>query len=284
MALINKSTIEHEGDYTLEDVFNYELISDVHTADRETHTFIGMSKDGKRKVDSIFKPETESANTKAIIASSYSGKTTFYVRELNALISNDSNHAEEYDNIVIFTESMSSEPLKHLNRKAFEKKLDPHRLQIFDRYLPMFVRDVALINNEVNNRFKYLFIFDDVLTLKGPDVEKMVLTLRNANISSVFVIQYFKLLSPAQRNSIHDYYFMRLAFPDWYFIVNEFIGDYIRKYLYKICGDEFAFDYNDKQIAFIMMYLCYDRIMHFSQRFKTIRIYLRPAPFKGGGG
>ena len=67
---------------------------------------------------SIFAAEEESANTKVFLAPSFSGKTTLMVEELNKLTPKE---LDEYDKILLFTESVASAPLKKLDKKVREK-------------------------------------------------------------------------------------------------------------------------------------------------------------------
>ena len=59
----------------------------------------------------------------------------------------------------------------------------------------------------------------------------MVLTMRNSGISTVCLIQYAKLLSPATRSSFHDIYILGLPTLDWEFILRSFLAPFMRKLL-----------------------------------------------------
>jgi hypothetical protein len=96
---------------------------------------------------SMFTAEKESANTKVFLAPSFSGKTTLMVEELNKLARKE---LEEYDKIILFTESTASAPLKKLDKKVREKML------IYDRFVPQFVKVLKKINTVCNNIYKFL--------------------------------------------------------------------------------------------------------------------------------
>lgn len=165
---------------------------------------------------SIFEPEA-SAKTTCFLASSFMGKTTLLVNELNKL------DPKAYDRIVLFTESTSSEPLKKLN-----PKLD---VLVFNMFVPSIVKFLKDINDTTKNRFKFMVILDDVIELKNKMFNKMILTMRNSGISTVCLIQYSKLLTPACRSSFHDIYILGLPTLDWEFILRSFLAPFMRKVL-----------------------------------------------------
>lgn len=165
---------------------------------------------------SIFEPE-ESAKTTCFLASSFMGKTTLLVQEMNKL------DPKAYDRIVLFTESTSSEPLKKLNPKL--------QVQVFNVFVPSIVKFLKDINDKTKNKFKFLVILDDVIELKNKMFNKMILTMRNAGISTVCLIQYSKLLNPACRSSFHDIYILGLPTLDWEFILRSFLAPHMRKIL-----------------------------------------------------
>jgi len=162
---------------------------------------------------SAFLPENTGV-TYAIIGKSFSGKTTFIVRELNKL-----NHHQlvAYNAILFFTESTSAEPLKELNGDVRK------RMIVMDRFCPRVLQAIKKINNETKNKFKFLVIFDDIIDLRGNLLTKSILTLRNANISTIISIQYEKLLNPAQRSSVHNMYIFNLRSPSWEYMLKGFL-------------------------------------------------------------
>lgn len=176
---------------------------------------------------SIFhKDRDESAKTKAILGASFSGKTYFLVDELNKLLKhNEPDKAGRrnkiYDKIIIFTESPNSEPLQ---------KLKKHKsVMIIAMYIPYIVRLLKQINVKSDNHFTFLVILDDVISnIRGSTFTKQILTMRNSQISTCILLQYPKLISPSQRNSIHDMYFTQLRTDDWEFILKGFIGPLVK--------------------------------------------------------
>jgi len=218
---------------------------------------------------SIFACEKESANTKVFLAPSFSGKTTLMVDELNKL---SRKELEEYDKILLFTESTSSAPLKKLDKKVRAK------MMIYDRFVPQFVRVLKKINTVTNNRYRFLLLLDDCLNLKGGILIKLILTLRNANISTVISIQYSKLLAKSQRQSIHDYFLINLHLEDFEYLMSGFLASHFRL-LFEREGmgtKEEINKLNYKQLAEKAMERLKDKILHFDQRHDSITIYGRP--------
>jgi hypothetical protein len=191
---------------------------------------------------SMFAAEKESANTKVFLAPSFSGKTTLIVNELNKLTKNE---LEEYDMIYFFTESTSSSPLKALSENSKKK------IVIFDRFLPQFVTILKKINTVTGNRFRFLLILDDCIRLKGNVLIRMILTFRNANISTVISIQYSKLLDRSQRCSIHDYYIINLKIEDLEYLMSGFLASHFRELFEKegLASKEIISKWNYKQLA-----------------------------------
>jgi len=163
--------------------------------------------------NSIFKPG-ETGATFAMIGKSKSGKTTFIVNQLNRMTEKE---VEGYNVIVFFTTSLHANPLKDLA---------PHvkkRMVLVGRFVPKILQTMKRINDETKNQFKFLVIFDDILKLRGDLMSECILTLRNSNISTVISMQYVKLMSPAQRDSVHNIYLFNLKTELWEFMLRGFI-------------------------------------------------------------
>jgi len=175
--------------------------------------------------ESIFKPE-ETGVTYAVIGKSFSGKTTFIVHELSKLTE---EQLRQYNAIIIFTESSHSLPLKKLADHVKPKII------LMDRFCPKVLMVLKKINDHTKNMFKFLVIFDDILTLRGPLLTKCILTLRNSNISTVISIQYEKLLNPAQRSSVHNMYLFNLRSESWEFLLKGYLLGNVKETLRSLC-------------------------------------------------
>ena len=213
---------------------------------------------------SIFTPDPETATTTVFLAPSFSGKTTLIVNELNKLTD---EALASYAAIVLCTDSVAAEPLKLLEDRVLRK------INILDSFVPEYIAFMKKTNTLTNNRFRYLVIMDDCLDLRGPVLVKMILTLRNSGISTAISIQYSKLLSPAQRQSIHDYYLMNLRLEDLEYLLTGFIATHMRDRLNEE-GDPKAFEYSVKQLASAVRKRLEGRKMiHYDQRHDKINIY-----------
>tara|TARA_R110000787_G_scaffold136205_1_gene248729 strand:+ start:7347 stop:8240 length:894 start_codon:yes stop_codon:yes gene_type:complete len=213
---------------------------------------------------SIFTPDPETATTTVFLAPSFSGKTSLIVAQLNALTDHD---LESYSGITLCTESISAAPLRELSERVLRK------LTIFDGFLPDYVAYMKKTNTMTNNRFRYLVIMDDCLRLKGSTIVDMILTLRNSGVSTAISIQYSKLLTPAQRQSIHDYYLMNLRLEDLEYLLTGFIASHMRDKLNEE-GDTKAYDYSIKKLAeAVRSRLKGYKILHYDQRHDKIKIY-----------
>lgn len=178
--------------------------------------------------DIFLRTAEESARTVCILGRSFSGKTFFLVQNLNALAgrlrggSGKSRKQPMYDLIILFSESLSAEPLEGL---------DPSLNVIFIAgYIPQIVQLLKKINDASNNAFRFLVILDDVVTgIRSGTMAKQILTMRNSQISTSLLIQYVKLISPAMRNSIHDYFITGLKPEEWSYLLQSFLSSLVKE-------------------------------------------------------
>lgn len=144
----------------------------------------------------IINDKAQTGQSALLLGSSFTGKTTLLVIALNNLIRN-----KTYDVIVVFTESINSEPLQKL-------KYRDHRIVIVNCFIPEIIRWAHRINEETSNRYRFLFVLDDIVDMgKKKLYQKLILTFRNNDISSITVTQYAKLIPPAMRGSYHNVIF-----------------------------------------------------------------------------
>lgn len=213
---------------------------------------------------SIFTPDPETATTTVFLAPSFSGKTTLIVEQLNRLSDDD---LASYGGIVLCTESIAAEPLKKLEPRVLKK------MNIFDCFIPEYVYFMKKTNTLTSNRFRYLVIMDDCLKLRGDTIVSMILTLRNSGVSTAISIQYSKLLTPSQRQSIHDFYLINLRLEDLEYLLTGFVATHARDLLNDE-GDNKAYEYPVKKLAEVMRKrLSERRILHYDQRHDKIKIY-----------
>ena len=162
---------------------------------------------------SFFAPE-KTGVTHAVIGKSFCGKTHFIVEQLNKLTQSE---ITGYSAIIFFTESTSAMPLKDIKKSVLK------RMIVIDRFCPGVLLAIKKINDGTCNKFNFLVIFDDIIQLRGILLSKSILTLRNSNISTVISIQYEKLLSPAQRSSVHNMYLFNLRAESWEYMLKGYL-------------------------------------------------------------
>lgn len=207
---------------------------------------------------SIFTPEATGV-TYACIGKSFSGKTTFIVNELNKLYASE---LAAYTAIFFFTTSPNASPLS---------KLSPHvrsKFILVPRLCKTILLALTKINNETDLSFKFLIIFDDILQLRGALLDSCILTLRNSNISSMISCQYQKLMTPAQRSSVHNMYIFNVKVPDWEFLLRGFLGGDVRELLPPLRNLRF-----ESRIAMILNKVMGKYILYYNQREDDIQIW-----------
>ncbi len=200
----------------------------------------------------------ETAKTTIVFGKSKSGKTHFITDELNKL-SNETKMLNGvvrplYDKIVIFTESMNAEPFKRLN---------PDLPIIFVKgYIPKLVLLLKRINDETHNKFKFLCVLDDCLgsssgkSLRGGSFPKMMLTMRNSNISTCVLVQSCTLLDPKTRENTHQMFITGLKIRDMTRCINELLYDEARRLFpdHKLKNERLAVKFFDLVGSNILMY------------------------------
>jgi len=168
---------------------------------------------------SAFKPE-KTGVTYAMLGKSFSGKTTFLVNNLNMLTDQE---LFQYNAIIYFTKSPNASPLDGLDSRI------KRRFIMVGRFCPRILNALKRINDETDLMFMFLVIFDDILNLRGGLLTECILTLRNSNISTALSIQYERLMSPAQRASVHNVYIFNLRTEQWEFFLKGFIVGNIKE-------------------------------------------------------
>lgn len=215
---------------------------------------------------SAFQPEPTGI-TYAIIGKSFSGKTHFIVQELNKL---SPSELKEYNAIFFFTESTSADPLKALRPDVKRKMI------VMDRFCPTVLRAIKRLNDGTHNQFKFMCIFDDIIELRGNLLTKSILTLRNSNISTIISIQYEKLLSPAQRSSVHNMYLFNLRSESWeYMLKGYLLGNFKEKIpcLQNSASTSRKISLHPSRIAQILRENLDNYIIYYDQRKDILTIY-----------
>jgi hypothetical protein len=133
---------------------------------------------------------SETGKSMLLVGSSFSGKTHLYVDELNKL------DPGEYDAVIVMTESRYAPPLQRIR-----EDLD---VIVLEGFRPEVVAELKELNDQTENRFRWLIILDDIVDQKHSKVlSKMLLTYRNANVTTALVVQYPALVNKSSRGSLH---------------------------------------------------------------------------------
>lgn len=121
------------------------------------------------------------------------------------------------------------------------------------------------INQNTGNRYSFLNMFDDIIDAKYKGIlAELIMTYRNAGISSIISLQYMKLLSPQNRANINSMALFRFNEVG---VVKALIDSFLYPYFAEILGpratknDMIQF-YNDvtKDHSFIYLIPCQNKI------------------------
>jgi hypothetical protein len=219
--------------------------------------------------DIFNKVSTDSGTTSTLMGRSCSGKTYFLVEMLNKLVGvkrggkGPDKRRPMYDMIILFTESLSADPLKGL-----DSRLD---VKLVKGFSPTIVRFLKQINDNSNNSFAFLIILDDVVTnIRGGTFSKQILTMRNANISTTILLQYTKLVTPAVRNSLHHFYFTGYKPEEWEYIIKSFL----KSLVVELIGKHSPVS----RLAEVWKEWVGDDIVHYDQKNDTVTFIKRELP------
>lgn len=187
-ALIHSSTAAKMGeDFSKCNNSNKEKIAEQFSSDLDFTL--------PPKSITVVNTDMKSGSTALILAGGYSGKTTMLVHALNNI-----TDQERYDIIIIFTESINSDPLQDI---------ESGNIILTNKFFPDVVSLAYRINKATHNRYHYLFVLDDVYDLRHNKVfQKMIMAYRNSNISTIIVTQHATVVSPNVRSSLHKIFFL----------------------------------------------------------------------------
>lgn len=143
-------------------------------------------------------PEKANGITFAFMGSSGCGKSTVimkvFIGQIFGKQATRSRKDREYI-IEIFTQSAKSDAFKELPKDIM---VDPKGLDEDN------INFCYHMNEEYQKKYNFFLMLDDVLDVRYKDlVQRMFLTMRNTNISSLISIQYPKLIPVAIRTSVY---------------------------------------------------------------------------------
>jgi hypothetical protein len=140
-------------------------------------------------------PKEEGGTSTIIFGSSKSGKTYQLMEILN----------KYYDNnkfiVFLFADSVFNSPAyKNLPKSII-------KLDHFDEDL---IKQIHHIQKQTNNKYRFLFVMDDIILEKNNTmILRLILTMRNADISTIMLLQSTTLLSKNGRFNINNAIFRR---------------------------------------------------------------------------
>ncbi len=99
------------------------------------------------------------------------------------------------------------------------------------------------INEQGENAYKFLEIFDDIINIKGGIgkggeddlISSLILYYRNSGVSTIISTQYEKLISKQNRSNVHSCAFFGFTNVN---VVKELIESYLEPYFKEILGDD----------------------------------------------
>lgn len=146
-------------------------------------------------LDPETKKEKKNGVTIAIVGSSGCGKTTM-IRKifLDEIYSDRGENKNKYA-VVIFTESPKSDALNDLDSTVAISK---------NTVDPEIIKYCYQMNLKWDKEFSFVILLDDCLDIRHKEmIQKMFLTMRNMNVTSMVSLQYIKIIPPAIRTSVY---------------------------------------------------------------------------------
>jgi hypothetical protein len=84
------------------------------------------------------------------------------------------------------------------------------KLIISQSFHPSIIREAHRINKRTKNKYDFTFIMDDIIDQKdNTTLKKMIMVLRNSNISTIISLQDPKLFAKSNRNNVNNIIFFR---------------------------------------------------------------------------
>lgn len=136
--------------------------------------------------------DKNTGNTCCILGSSKRGKSTLMMHLYNKFYEPDKDYIS-----TLFSGNHHIDVYKHTKNLLIGSGFNP----LSEKYIKL----QKYINSKTKNKYKFLNMFDDILELKYKNlINNLVLTYRNANISTIICLQYSKLLSKMNRSNVNN--------------------------------------------------------------------------------
>lgn len=136
--------------------------------------------------------DKETGNTTVIFGSSKRGKSTRMIKIYKQFYEPDKNFIS-----TLFTGNTQIPIYKSVKRLLISDG--------FNKRSEKYIQMQKYINMQTNNHYSFLNMFDDIIDIKYKTlINKLVLTYRNANISTIMCLQYAYLLSKQNRANVNN--------------------------------------------------------------------------------
>lgn len=177
------------------------------------------------KIEYIAEPKIylskNTGNTACILASSKAGKSYLLINLLNKYFSDKDQIS------TLFSINSNCRAYKKLDKKIL-------RCNTFNNECEDLIQNEQRANNMVNNKYKFINVFDDVLSVKSSKlIRELILTYRNANLSSILVLQYPFLLDKCLRANVNNIYLGKFNSNE---IIEDIVKIYCKPFFRKILG------------------------------------------------
>jgi hypothetical protein len=131
-------------------------------------------------------------NSTVVFGASKRGKSTLMMRLYNEYFADDKKYISS-----LFTGNKQI----HMYKKAKRLLVSEGFGKQSEKYIMM----QKYINSNTDNRYKFLNLFDDIIDAKHKKlVNNLILTYRNANISTIMCLQYPFLFSKMNRGNVNN--------------------------------------------------------------------------------
>lgn len=154
---------------------------------------------GNPKVERGLKLQMDpgTGNTTLIIGSSKAGKSTTMMWLW-----------EKYYNKKRFISTLFS-PSSHI--KIFKRRKELIKADNFGESGKRYIEMERYINRKCKNKYWFINLFDDVIDVRfNRIINELILTYRNANVSTIINLQYVNLLGKSARSNVNNVIFQHL--------------------------------------------------------------------------
>lgn len=168
----------------------------------------------KVKTGLVLKLDKNTGNTTLIVGSSKSGKSTTIMWLW-----------EKYYNKKKFISTLFS-PSAQI--KLFKGRKNLLKTTEFGKKGQQYIEMQRYINQKCRNKYYFLNIFDDIIDVRfNRIINALILTYRNAKVSTIINLQYVNLLSKSARSNVNNVLFMHLNIDT---DIEATIRDYLQSY------------------------------------------------------